>query len=143
MNYINFMHMGFKFVLKEILKNIKNEGFSENNHLYITFKTKFPGVVIPSYLLEQYPSKIKIVLQHEFWDLNINDEAFSVSLLFNGILENLIIPFNSIYNIEDPSEQFSLDFFVDDSHDKINNNIEDNEDKIIDLSQFRKNTPKN
>jgi hypothetical protein len=137
------MHMGFKFVLKEILKNIKNEGFSENNHLYITFKTKFPGVVIPSYLLEQYPSKIKIVLQHEFWDLNINDEAFSVSLLFNGILENLIIPFNSIYNIEDPSEQFSLDFFVDDSHDKINNNIEDNEDKIIDLSQFRKNTPKN
>ena len=55
-------------------------------------------------------NEIKIILQHQFWDLNIDDHKFSVVLSFNGKKKNISVPFNSITSFSDPSVGFSLQF---------------------------------
>jgi hypothetical protein len=51
-----------------------------------------------------------IVLQHQFWDLEVGTEAFSVSLRFGGRLAPLRIPFAAITAFGDPSVNFGLQF---------------------------------
>ena len=51
-----------------------------------------------------------IVLQHQFWDLKVTDEAFEVGLSFGGVAERLVVPFDAIKAFADPSVQFGLQF---------------------------------
>ena len=51
-----------------------------------------------------------IVLQHQFWDLTVTDDAFEVGLSFNGIPERLFVPFAAIKGFADPSVKFGLQF---------------------------------
>jgi hypothetical protein len=81
-----------------------------NHHFYISFATDHPGVDLPDYLRDLYPEDITIVLQHEFWDLVIEDRTFSVTLCFNDVQERLTIPFDSIISFVDPSVKFGLQF---------------------------------
>jgi uncharacterized protein len=53
------------------------------------------------------------VLQHQFWDLTVGDDDFSVGLAFNAIPERLHIPFKAVKAFFDPSVQFGLQFVVD------------------------------
>jgi hypothetical protein len=57
-----------------------------------------------------------IVLQHQFWDLEVGTEAFSVSLRFGGRLAPLRIPFSALTAFGDPSVNFGLQFVAPD-HD--------------------------
>jgi len=50
------------------------------------------------------------VLQHQFWDLEVGDEAFEVGLSFSGIPERLRVPFEAITAFFDPSVEFGLQF---------------------------------
>src|ERR1019366_10629552 len=61
-------------------------GLPGQHHFYITFRTDHPGVVIPPRLRAQYPQEMTIVLQHQFWDLKVDEAAglFSVGLTFGG-----------------------------------------------------------
>ena len=84
-------YFGFKFLDKKkmhlesmkILKDLSKSKISSNHCFYITFKTKALGVDIPNYLKKEYPNEMTIVLQNQFWDLEINKNDFSVALLFN------------------------------------------------------------
>ncbi len=58
-------------------------------------------------------NEIKIILQHQFWDLIIDDHKFSVVLSFSGKKKNISVPFNSITSFSDPSVGFSLQFKKD------------------------------
>ena len=51
-----------------------------------------------------------VVLQHQFWDLTVSDEAFEVGLSFGGVPERLVVPFAAIKGFFDPSVQFGLQF---------------------------------
>jgi hypothetical protein len=51
-----------------------------------------------------------IVLQHQFWDLSVTDDAFEVGLSFNGIPERLTIPFAAIKGFVDPAGSFGVEF---------------------------------
>ena len=77
---------------------------------YIAFDTNAPGVRISPRLHERYPTEMTVVLQHQFWDLNVTDHAFEVGLSFGGIPEKLFVPFSSIKGFFDPSVQFALEF---------------------------------
>ena len=70
-------------VIKEILNDLSKSKISSNHCFYITFKTKASGVTIPDTLKKEYPEEMTIVLQNQFWDLKINKNKFSVTLLFN------------------------------------------------------------
>ncbi|MCT2398020.1 SspB family protein [Novosphingobium mangrovi (ex Huang et al. 2023)] len=80
------------------------------HHFYITFKTSAPGVNIPPELKARFPDEMTIVLQNKFWDLNVSDEGFSVSLSFNQVPAKLIVPFSAITAFVDPAVDFGLQF---------------------------------
>ncbi|WP_169568069.1 SspB family protein [Sneathiella limimaris] len=112
LNYNLLVERALLSVVRESLNHAAAHGLSGQQHFYITFKTRFPGVVIPDHLRERYSDDMTIVLQHQFWDLEVTDEGFSIGLSFNHQKETLVIPFASITAFADPSEQFGLQFTV-------------------------------
>ena len=129
-------------VFKDILINIRDNGLSNNNHLYITFFTNHKYVKIPNWLKQQYPEQMTIVIQYEYYDLKINKNNFSISLSFNDIKTNLIIDYNSIISIADPSANFGLIFQKNKTEKKLNENLKNkksNKDNVIKLSNYKKN----
>ena len=51
-----------------------------------------------------------IVIQHEYYHLNINKNDFNIGLSFNNKKTDLKISFNSIISFADPSENFGLNY---------------------------------
>jgi hypothetical protein len=51
-----------------------------------------------------------IVLQHQFWDLAVRDDAFDVRLSFGGVAEKLTIPLEAVTAFFDPSVPFGFQF---------------------------------
>src|SRR5580692_5117713 len=98
------------FHYDKMLERVAQDGPRSAHHFYIGFATTAPGVVIPPRLVERFPSEITIVLQHQFWDLDVGDEAFSVSLSFDKQVERLTVPFAAIKSFADPSVEFALAF---------------------------------
>jgi hypothetical protein len=85
------------------------QGLPGEHHFYVTFRTKHPGVKIPARLLAQYPEEMTIVLQHQYWDLKIDDDdVLTVGLSFSGIPSTLMIPVGSIIGFADPHARFGL-----------------------------------
>jgi len=87
-------------------------GLPGQHHFYITFRTDHPGVVIPPRLRAQYPQEMTIVLQHQFWDLKVDEEAglISVGLAFGGTPALLVIPLEAVTAFADPAVRFGLGF---------------------------------
>ncbi len=100
------MHLIVKKSL-EIFANAKDRG---EHHFFISFITKFPEVVISEKLVNKYPYEMTIVLQHQFDDLKIEDDRFSVVLSFDQQLEKIVIPFAALTAFADPSVKFGLQF---------------------------------
>jgi hypothetical protein len=80
------------------------------HHFFITFDTTAEGVRMSSRLRAQYPQEMTVVLQHQFWDMKVTDDAFEVGLSFGGVPEKLTVPFVAIRTFADPSVQFTLQF---------------------------------
>lgn len=99
-----------KGVVRKILAEAGRDGLPGDHHFYITFRTTAPGVRLSQRLREKHPDEMTIVLQHQFWDLNVSDHAFEVGLSFSGVPERLLIPYDAITTFFDPSVQFGLKF---------------------------------
>jgi uncharacterized protein len=99
-------------VVRRVLGEIAKKGLTGDHHFYIDFDTRAPGVRMSSRLLAHYPEEMRIVLQHQFWDLVVAEHAFEVGLSFNGVAERLLVPFTAIKGFFDPSVQFGLQFEV-------------------------------
>ncbi|KZK76975.1 Stringent starvation protein B [Pseudovibrio sp. Ad46] len=96
--------------VRKILVEVNRAGLPGEHHFYIAFETTAPGVKISNRLRERYPKEMTIVLQHQFWDLQITEHAFEVGLSFGGVPEHLYVPFSAIKGFFDPSVQFALEF---------------------------------
>lgn len=126
-------------VVKTVLTEVARTGLPGEHHFYITFNTQAQGVRISPRLLEKYPDDMTIVLQHQFWDLQANEQAIEIGLSFDGIPEKLYIPYTSIITFIDPSVHFSLQFEVtgemDDEDDEFDGELlmplDDEDDGII------------
>lgn len=99
-------------VVHDALAIAAADGLPGQHHLYITFRTGHPGVVIADDLRARYPAEMTIVLQHEFWDLQVEPEGFAVTLSFNQVPQRLEIPFDAVTVFADPSVEFGLQFTV-------------------------------
>lgn len=97
-------------VLRQVLKDAADNGLPGDHHFYITFLSKAPGVKLSPRLLAQYPEEMTVILQHQFWDLDVTDDRFEVGLSFGGVSERLVVPFSAIKSFFDPSVQFGLQF---------------------------------
>jgi len=97
-------------VIRRVLEDAARSGLPGEHHLYISFLTNAPGVRLSARMRERYPTEMTIVLQHQFWDLSVNEHAFEVGLSFGGVPEKLVVPFESISGFHDPSVNFGLKF---------------------------------
>lgn len=104
-------------VVRRVLSDAARDGLPGEHHFYISFRTRHPGVRISTRMAEKYPDEITIVLQHQFWDLSVNDQTFEVGLSFGGAPERLLVPFDAVSGFFDPSVQFGLKFEVDEQSD--------------------------
>lgn len=110
MRYDMLAQEALRGVVRESLHMAANDGLPGNHHFYIAFKTTDPGVEISEHLRTNYPEEMTIVLQHQFWGLEVDDHKFSVGLTFNKVPHRLVVPFTAITGFYDPSVQFGLQF---------------------------------
>lgn len=97
-------------VVREALRRVEKQGLMASHHFRITFRTRFPGVEIPEFLLEQYPLEMMIILQHQYSGLKVRDDSFDVTLSFKKVPATLTIPFAALTAFLDPGVQFGLQF---------------------------------
>jgi hypothetical protein len=95
-------------VVRKVMAETARSGLPGDHHFNIAFKTQAPGVVIPPAMRQRYPDEMAIILQHEFWDLEVGADAFEVSLNFSRKPERLTIPFDAITGFSDPSVPFGF-----------------------------------
>ena len=97
-------------IVRKSLEMIMNEGAIGEHHFFISFITDAKGVIVSEKLRNQYPEEMTIILQHQFDDLIVKDSFFSVSLSFDGVKENITIPFDAMTAFADPSVKFGIQF---------------------------------
>lgn len=98
-------------VVREALRETARNGAAPGeHHFYVTFRTKAPGVKMAEHLVDRFPDEMTIVIQHQFWDLEVFDGHFEVILKFNGVPQHLSIPFAAMTRFVDPAVNFGLSF---------------------------------
>jgi len=110
LRYDRMVEGALRGVVREVMREISDGGMPGEHHFYITYRTDFPGVELPTHLKAQYPDEITIVLQYQFYGLEVDEAGFGVTLSFGGRHEHLRVPFNAISAFIDPSVNFALQF---------------------------------
>jgi hypothetical protein len=114
LRYDRMVEDALRGVMRQCLALVaRRGGLPGGHHFYITFRTRHAGVAIPSHLLARYPEEITIVLQHQFWNLDVGEDRFSVVLAFGGVRETLVVPFAAVSAFADPSAKFGLQYQVE------------------------------
>ncbi len=104
---IDFYH---RLMIRDILSEISREGINEQQSIYITFTTKYPGVSIPRFLQEKHTDSMTIVLQYDFEKLQVDNTGFSVVLYFNKKASKIRVSFFAIQSFVDIESDFSISF---------------------------------
>ena len=152
LRYDKMVERALRGVVREAIEEVMDDGLPGDHHFYITFMTDYPGVNIPDYLHERYPGEMTIVLQYQYYDLEVDDIKMAVTLSFNNVPERLEVPLNAITIFADPSVNFALQFqplgddmegpdFDPDDDGPIGDGDDDGEEKtgeVVSLDQFRK-----
>ncbi len=140
-NYPKIIDDSMRNVVSQILSHVEQHGLQGNHHFYISFLTQMFGVSISENIKKDYPEEITIVLQHQFENLKVEKTKFSVTLMFGGVIETLVIPFKAITAFSDPSVKFTIEFT---SHDPIHiteeelpEEADDETSNVITLDKFR------
>ena len=110
MNYDRLVEHALRGVVREALRRTQKEGLAGSHQFYVSFRTSHPGVQLADHLRAEYPEEMTIVLQHQFWGLEVGDDAFEVNLSFHGCPEKLSVPFAAVTAFADPSVEFGLQF---------------------------------
>jgi len=98
-------------VMKEALKIAASDaGLPGSHHFYITFRTNAPGVKIADHLRQRFPEEMVIVIQHQFWELEVEERHFEVVLQFSGVPQHLEVPYSAVTRFYDPSVEFGMGF---------------------------------
>ena len=109
--YDEIVQDALRAVVGRVLGEVERDGdLPGDHHFYITFNTRMPGVSIPKHLAEKFPDEMTIVIQNRFWDLKVEEDAFSVGLSFGGVPASLHVPFAAVTQFHDPAVEFALTF---------------------------------
>ncbi|WP_119679043.1 SspB family protein [Indioceanicola profundi] len=110
LRYDRMVEGALRGVVREALSEVAEHGLPGEHHFYLTFRTHAPGVDIPDFLRTQYPGEMTIVLQYQFYGLEVTKDGFGVTLSFGGKHERLTVPLSAITTFADPSVNFALQF---------------------------------
>ena len=132
-NYELLVEDSLRTVVRGALAIVQEYGLLGESHFYITFRTQADGVQLDDTLKEGNPQEMTIVLQHQFWDLTVEENQFSVGLSFSGVQYQLVIPFSAVTHFTDPSVGFGLQFSDVDQAQKHSDS--ENRDKTVILRE--------
>lgn len=149
MHYEQLAQDALRGVIRAALERAAGpDGIPGAHHFYITFRTRAPGVSVPPDILAKYPDEMTVVLQHQYWDLKVEPNRFSVMLKFGGMPKVLAMPYAAVTRFYDPSVQFLLQFEtpveleVAEEEPALEPDIPppsgDDGPKVVSLDQFRK-----
>ncbi|MDE2374321.1 MAG: hypothetical protein KGL96_08835 [Hyphomicrobiales bacterium] len=97
-------------VVRTVLADAAKKGLPGEHHFKITFNTTAAGVRLSERMRTRYPQDMTIVLQHQFWDLVVTEQAFEVGLSFGGVAERVYVPFDAVIAFYDPAVEFGFQF---------------------------------
>ncbi|MDG2318713.1 MAG: ClpXP protease specificity-enhancing factor SspB [Rhodospirillaceae bacterium] len=132
--YERMVEDALRGVLRQALEITQEQGLPGSHHFYVTFDTTHDGVRMADSLRAMHPSEMTIVLQHQFWDLNVDEEFFGITLSFSGTSQRLHVPFAAVTAFADPHAKFGLQFHVEfeeedeSEYDKNGDEFTDDED---------------
>ena len=109
-DYARLVREALLEVPRRALRLAAREGLPGEHHFYLSFRTGHPGVSVSPSLRARHPEEMTVVLQHQYWDLAVGDDAFSVTLRFGGVPERLHVPFAALTAFADPAAEFGLRF---------------------------------
>ena len=110
-DYDFLMQNALRGLMRDVLSMVAELGDAPGeHHFFVEYLTGAPDVDIPDFLREEYPERMTIVLQHQFEDLQVNEDDFTVTLWFKGKRTRLHIPFDAVTSFADPSVQFGVRF---------------------------------
>lgn len=146
-NYQALVQDALRGVVRDLLRKAATEGLPGGHHFFVAFQTKAPGVVVPPFLADRFPEEMSIVLQHQFWDLDVGDEEFSVTLAFGAVRHRVTIPFMALNSFVDPAAKFGLKFEPEDEPAELEEGSEEGDDgqgsadpkaPVVSLDRFRR-----
>ena len=149
MQYEKLAQDALRGVIRSALERAASPGgIPGAHHFYVTFKTRGPGVSVPPDVIAKYPDEMTVVLQHQYWDLAVEHDLFSVMLKFGGMPKVLTVPYTAVTRFYDPSVQFLLQFEAPEpapepvaelpTPAKTPPQSGDDGPKVVSLDQFRK-----
>ena len=136
-DYDKLIEKSLKGVITNALKIVEKEGLPGDHHFYIAFRTDHPKTKVNDLVKSQYPREMTIVLQHQFSNLQVSDDCFSVTLSFNRIPCPIVVPYDAITYFGDPSVKFGLNFGSDFDNNSDEKPQPRNAD-IVSIDAFRK-----
>ena len=107
-DYQQLMYEAMRGVMRRALEICAEQGLPPGHYFYITFRSDADGVEMAPWLLRAHPEEMTIVLEHQYWNLRADDEAFSVTLRFSGREADLRVPFDAMTAFADPSVEFGV-----------------------------------
>ncbi len=110
MRYDRLVQGALRGVVAAALRRVAREGLVGDHHFFISFRTDHPGARVPADVKARFPEEMTIVLQNQFWDLEVDDSQFAVSLNFDRVARRMVVPFDSVTSFTDPSVEFGLKF---------------------------------
>jgi|CXWL01.1.fsa_nt_gi hypothetical protein len=109
-DYEKLVQEAYRSVVRSALRQVSEEGIPGDHHFYLSFQTHALGVAVPPFLAERFPEEITIVLQNQFWNLEVEQDGFAVDLAFDGRRYRLEVPFAALTTFADPSAPFGIRF---------------------------------
>lgn len=110
LDYAGFLQEALRDMVRRVLAQVAEQGLPGKHHFCIIFRTDHPAARLPRFLREQNRNGIRIDLQHQFWDLEVDETAFSVGLNFGAARHYLTVPFAAILEFHDPSANLVIAF---------------------------------
>jgi hypothetical protein len=117
LNYELLVEDALRSVVRSSLRIVENIGLPGETHFYISFITGYEGVEIDKSLRAKHPDQMTIVIQHQYADLRVAEDHFGITLFFDGKPSQMIIPFQAVTSLNDPSVGFGLQFGMLDEND--------------------------
>ncbi len=108
LDYQLLIRESLRGVVRQAIDIVARHGLPSDHFFSISFRTDANGVELPPNLLQQYPEQMTIVIQHQYWDLAVVGDCFTVALSFGGSQQKLTIPFDAITTFVDPGAEFAL-----------------------------------
>ena len=109
-DYPRLLQRALRSVVRDVLTVAAAEGLPGEHHFYLSLRTDRNDVRLPTFLRQRYPEEMTVVLQNQFWDLQVDDEGFGVTLKFDGQPARIEAPFAAVVAFFDPAAQFGLRF---------------------------------